>query len=278
MSFFEKLSNLDRRWFYLVITLFVAAPLIKPIGLPIAISSTTLQSWKVMQELKPGDRVLFAFNYTVSSIPDVDPGARAFFNYFMQKGLKVVGVAFTAQGDAIADKIMTEWEAKGKKYGVDFVNLGYVAGLETAITKVAADIASVTRDYRGKPATPESFPILQGLKKASDFQLGVNVNASTPGPEEWVRQVVDPYKLPFLTVHVTIGAPRVMPYVQSKQVAGLVIGLRGAAELEQLMNQPGKASSSMDCQSLGHVGILLFIVLGNIGYFATRRNAPAKGS
>jgi hypothetical protein len=42
--------------------------------------------------------------------------------------------------------------------------------------------------------------------------------------------------------------------------------MRGAAEYEILVNHPGKAVAGMDAQSFAHVLIVLFIILGNVGY------------
>jgi hypothetical protein len=225
----------------------------------------------VLQTLNTGDKVLMAFNYAASSAPDVDPGARALFQYCMQKGLKIITVAFAPQGDMMAEDIISLWEAKGKKYGEDFINLGYVAGMESGIAAVAKDIYSIGRDVRRNPLDPVRYPILSGLKTAADFKISVAINTGNPGAEEWIRQIVEPYKLKFLLVQLTIGAPRAMPYVQSGQISGIVIGLRGGAELEQLMKLPGKASAAMDMQSLGHFAILAFMVLGNIAFFFDRR-------
>jgi hypothetical protein len=66
-----------------------------------------------------------------------------------------------------------------------------------------------------------------------------------------------------------------MPYVQSGQVSGIVIGLRGGAELEQLTKMPGIAAAGMDAQSLGHFAILAFMLLGNLAYMAERRKKGA---
>ena len=44
-------------------------------------------------------------------------------------------------------------------------------------------------------------------------------------------------------------------------------GMKGAAEYELLVNAPGAAVQGMDAQSLGHIVILVFIILGNLGYF-----------
>ncbi len=275
-GFFEFLNNLDRRWYYLFVAVIIAFPLIKPLGLPIAISTTTKQSFEVLNTVQPGDVVLMGFNYNVSSAPDVHPGAEAIFDLMMQKGVRVVAVAFTPQGDTIAEQVINDWEARGKVYGEDFINLGYVAGFEAAVAAVCSDPYSVGRDYRGIPVTPD-LPVMQGIKNAADFKLGIPVNTGNPGAEEWIRQVVEPYKLPMVTIHVTIGAPRVMPYVQSGQVDGLIIGLRGSAELEQLMRKPGLASGSMDCQSLGHFAILALMLLGNLAQIAqNKKGGKAK--
>jgi hypothetical protein len=47
-------------------------------------------------------------------------------------------------------------------------------------------------------------------------------------------------------------------------------GMRGAAEYESLLRKPGLASVGMGSISLAHVLIMVLIVIGNIGYFATR--------
>jgi hypothetical protein len=40
------------------------------------------------------------------------------------------------------------------------------------------------------------------------------------------------------------------------------------------VGKPGTAMRGMDAQSLGHIAIIVFIVLGNILYFASRKKTP----
>jgi hypothetical protein len=57
----------------------------------------------------------------------------------------------------------------------------------------------------------------------------------------------------------------------------MLVGLRGAAEYETMMESPGIGVASMDAQSIAHLLIIFFIVIANISYFATRgRTQPAK--
>jgi len=69
-----------------------------------------------------------------------------------------------------------------------------------------------------------------------------------------------------------VQAPTMLPYVnEQQQLVGLLGGLKGAAEYELLINKPGFATKGMDAQSVAHLIIILFILIGNIGYFATRK-------
>jgi hypothetical protein len=71
----------------------------------------------------------------------------------------------------------------------------------------------------------------------------------------------------------SIQVNEVMPYVSSGQVQGILAGMPGAAEYEALIGVPGIGTSGMDAQSVAHLVIVLFIVLGNIGYFIERHRS-----
>ena len=64
----------------------------------------------------------------------------------------------------------------------------------------------------------------------------------------------------------------IIPYVEPSMV-GLLGGLKGAAEYEALIKQKGTATAGMDAQSIAHLLIVLFIVLGNIAYFISKKDA-----
>jgi hypothetical protein len=46
--------------------------------------------------------------------------------------------------------------------------------------------------------------------------------------------------------------------------------MKGAAEYEQMVGVTGLGKRGMDSQSIAHLVILLFIVVGNIAYFSTK--------
>ncbi|MDP2856800.1 MAG: hypothetical protein Q8P50_02350 [Bacillota bacterium] len=275
MNIFERLGTADRRWWFLALAIVVGIPVMKPLGLPTSVSDWARQFQAAVNTLQAGDVVLMSTSYTASGSPDVHPGAQVVFRVLMRENVKVVLVSFTEQGDAFADMLVQEQISKGKQYGVDFVNIGFIAGQETAVAGFAANVTGlVPRDYRGNPLA--DMPILQGINTAADFAMTALVATGTPGCEEWTRQITGPYKIPALMIYTTNGATRVIPYLQAGQVAGLLIGMRGAAEFEVLERMPGSASAGMDAQSLGHLFMLMLIILANMAQLSEWQKKKAK--
>jgi hypothetical protein len=61
--------------------------------------------------------------------------------------------------------------------------------------------------------------------------------------------------------------------VDSGQLAALIDGYRGAAEYEKLIGfeDRGRGHRQANAQSWAHILIFVLLVVGNIGYFMTRR-------
>ncbi len=93
-----------------------------------------------------------------------------------------------------------------------------------------------------------------------------------------MRQIAQ-YKIPIIAAQITVTAPQAEPFLQSGQLAGILVGLRGAAEYEILTNMPGTAAAGMDAQSMAHLLIIGFILLGNASYFIKKsKGLVGKGA
>ena len=68
-------------------------------------------------------------------------------------------------------------------------------------------------------------------------------------------------------------APKMFAYIDAGQMVGLLGGRKGGAEYEKLLGLPDKSTKGMGAQSLIHLIIIGFIVLGNVGYFMSNRKA-----
>jgi hypothetical protein len=262
-----KLGKIDRRIIYIFMTVLILIPLVKPIGLPVSVSSWTRQTYETLDKLKAGDKIIVDFYYAPSGMADVHPQTVAVFQHLLGKGVKILCVAFTDQGASIADELLRSWEAKGKKYGEDFVNLGYLTGGETAMAAFIRDMTrAIPVDFRKNPTA--NLPIMKGVNNGGDVQALMYFTSSLL-PETWVRQAGQ-YKIPILGGVITVMGPQAEPFLQSKQLAGVLVGMRCGAEYEVISKTPGPALAAMDAQSMGHLIIILFIIFGNIAYFAER--------
>jgi hypothetical protein len=269
----SKLERMDPRIVYLLLAVGVSLPLIWPIGLPLDISPETQQVFDRIERLAEGAKVMLSYDYSAGGLPELDAGVRAMLSHLSKKNAKVVAVASTTEGPMYASETLEVYESLGKKYGEDYVNLGYFAGGEGGLSALCRDIKQVfKKDFHGTDV--DSLELMSAVGNVNDFDLVVSFNigptdgATTPA---WVRIVHNEYGVSLILYVVTVMAPANMPYLQARQLDGLLSGLKSGAEYEQLLQEPGSAVAAMDAQSISHLIIVGLVILGNIALFATRR-------
>lgn len=111
---------------------------------------------------------------------------------------------------------------------------------------------------------------MKEVKNFSDLAIIVNISGGLPGTKEWILQVQSRFHIKLISGCTAVSAPEFYPYLQSGQLSGLLGGMKGAAEYEQLMGKPGLGTKGMDSQSVAHIVIFFFILVGNIAYFSLR--------
>ncbi|RMF10738.1 MAG: hypothetical protein D6762_00830 [Candidatus Neomarinimicrobiota bacterium] len=273
-DFILRLGKLDRRWIFLIIAIVVALPLFFPLGLPIRPTNATQVAYDAMDALPAGSKVLVSFEYGPSTKPEIHPMAIAVLRHLFSKQIKVYVTCLWPDGQFMAEEALNQ-VAENEfhlKYGEDYVLLGFRPGNEAVVKGVVSNIRKMyTVDARG--TLIDDIPMMKGVNQFSDFDFLFSASAGYPGTVEWVQYASDPTGVPMSTGTTSIQVNEVMPYVQSGQVKGILAGMPGAAEYEALIHQPGIGTSGMDAQSIAHLVIVLFIILGNIGFYIERKRA-----
>lgn len=271
-SWVNKLQRIDRRIIYGVTTLAVLIPILVPFAVPLIVTDTTQEVYDRLDGLEPGDVVMFSFDVSAGSAPETFPISEAIMRHLAKKdGVKVVCVSFAyPDGPEWADRALRILAEEGKTYGVDYINLGFRAGSEAAVAYAAQDMhAAFPVDVNGDDI--KQFPIMDYLKTAADIHTFFTFSSSTP--DIYVRQLGLPYGVAVIPgVSFTI-TPVVLPLYDSGDLAGLLGGLRAAAEYELLTGVIGSGSGAMGALLLAHVTILVFLVIGNICYFIDKRTS-----
>lgn len=275
MDWIKRIQNTDHRIIYIVLLIVTSVPLLRPIGIPMQISPMTRAVYKIIENLDPQhDVVLLSMDYSPGAGMDAEVAPVAVIEHLVKRGIKWVAISFVPDGPMMTNRIIDDLEKRGLNYGVDFANLGYLAGDENAIRSFALDCLVVPKDDRGYKT--DELPVMQGIKTVKDFAFVHQFSMSSP--EQWIRQVVDPMGIEFALGTVTVVVPSAVPYYNSGQLKGLLGGLSSAAQYELLIEQPGWGAAMMDAQSMGHLIIIGFIVLGNIGYFLNKKRTNTTAS
>ena len=270
--FLIKLGNINRQWIFLIVGLSVLIPLIFPINLPVQPSVHSQIVYDSLHDLNKGSKVLLSFEYGPSTKPEIHPMSIGILRLLFENNHKIYGMALWPDGLFMSQEAFKQVaeDEFNLKYGIDYVNLGFKPGNEAVVKGVASDIRKLfSKDTKGNKL--EALPIMKDINNIKDFDFVFSLSAGFPGSKEWLQFGTDPHQVPLSTGCTSIQVTEVLPYVESGQIKGILAGMPGAAEFEKLIGIPGTATGLMAAQSFAHVVIILFIILGNITYYLTRK-------
>lgn len=269
-SFWQKLIDIDRRWIYLVIGIVTFIPILIPIGLPVYVTGEVEAVFNRVDALPAGTIIMLPMEYDPATMAELQPMAYAILRHCFSKNLKVITTALQIDGVTIIrddlKKIAAEYN---KKYGVDYVFLGYKPYPGIVILNMGEDFRKpFPRDYYGTPL--DSIPMMKGVRNCSNCAMIIDINA-TSGVDYWINYAHTRYQAPLAIGVTAVMATDYYAFLSSGQIFGLIGGLKGAAEYEKLIKHPDFAAKAMDVQSIAHSVIVLFIIIGNVAYFASRK-------
>lgn len=270
MAFYDRMMSIDRRVIFLAVGLAVAIPLLLPLGFPTVVSEETRSFFRELDALRAGDVILLTIDYEGDVMAEVDPMAVAVMKHAFSKNLRVVALTTYAGGIGIAERILSEAAAAyGKTYGEDYVFLGYNPDWSGTILRLGESFkATYPTDQHGRNTS--ELPLMQRVETYRDIALVVSISGSALS-EYWAIWAGGRYGARVISGNTAIQAISIYPYYQARQILGFLGGLKGAAEYEALIGKPGMGARGMDAQSIAHGLTVLFIIVGNIGYFMARR-------
>ena len=186
--------------------------------------------------------------------------------------------------NGVTDKegLVAAWEARGNELpdnslgwifeGRDYAMLGFAPVFSLVILGMTSSIETqYPADIYGNPTG--EMPMLREHKSLREVDLALSCSGSA-ACTWWIIYAREKIGMPVAFGVTAVMATDYYPYIQSGQIIGQMGGLRGAAEYEVLLKENGvtpttdKAFTGMDVQSAAHILIILFIVMGNIAYFA----------
>jgi len=285
MQFFERLMKLDRRWIYLFLLVVCLIAYYSKFTVPTIVEKETSAIYNFIDSLPPGKVIFVAIDYDPSNQAELHPMTYAIMEHAFRKNLKVVFTALSQNGPGmadqaihdIADSMRVQKTYNGVVYpgrtivnGVDYCFLGYKPYFAIVITAMGQDFRSpFPADYYGTPL--DSLPLMKSVHNYDDIAIVVDVSGGNI-TDAWISYGQGKFDFPLALGLTGVMTAQYYPFLQSGQVMGIMGGLLGAAQYEDMADNPGLAKDGMRVQLLAHMVIILFILMGNIGYFASRRN------
>jgi len=278
MNWIQALFKIDRRILFLLIAAAVIIPLVRPLGLPTAVTIHAQHLFDAVDRIPPRTKpVLLSMDYSPSVMPELQPMSLAVIRHCLAKKIPIIVMTLDPTGLGLAEDALHRAvsEYPDAKEGVDYALVGFKVGYYLVIISIGQSFqATFPTDAAGHPS--KEVPILTNIKNYDDIGLVVTI-AGSAIVESWIVFAVTRYHTTLGAGITAVSSADYYPFLQTGQLCGMLAGMKGGAEYEELLakhdysHAPKRASQGMDAISSAHILIIIFIILGNIGYFIGRR-------
>jgi hypothetical protein len=290
MNFWIKLQAIDRRWIYLVVWLVVMIPLLFPFNIKPKATPPVEKLFNYIDTMPENKALLLSVDFTPDSQAELQPMLVALLRHAFSIHRRVGVLSMSVQGLGIGEdalrQVTAEFNARATTNadsvinGREYVYWGWTTPPITVMLGMGERIARVFPvDYYGQKT--ESLPITRHIKNYDDAAILVSVAASS-FPLSWINLAQTQFGIRLGCGITAVSAADFYPYVNSGQFTGMLAGMKGAAEYEELVGERmvkngddwglrRKGTEAMSSQTAAHLAIMAFIVIGNIAYFVTRR-------
>ena len=290
MDLFERMMKLDRRWIFLFLIIVCIFSYAFDFYVPILVEPESQKIYDYVDNLEKGSIVLMAIDYDPNNMAELHPMTYAMVEHCWRKEVKVIFTSLSQNGPGMADQAIRDIsdslaldrtyngvEFMGREIvnGVDYCFLGYKPYFALVILAMGQDFRlPFPNDYYGKPL--DSLPMMVGVRNYNDVDLVVDVSGGNI-TDAWISYGQSRFNFTLALGLTGVMTAQYYPFLGSGQVHGIMGGLLGAAQYEQMADNPGLAIDGMRIQLAAHVVIIFFILMGNVGLILERRRKKKEG-
>ncbi|MBN2363645.1 hypothetical protein JXL83_05900 [candidate division WOR-3 bacterium] len=285
------MEKLDRRWLFLLIGLSVIIPSITNLRFPVTTSPPTLNLWNFVDSLKYTQKpIIIVTDYSPSTSPELQPMANALFRHALEADIPVIlygglypdgyGLAQITERTVLEE--MNYHLANGDSiiYGKDYVFLPFAPGGLAVIVGMGEDLIGTFRiDVHGDSL--KFLPMMDNIRRLEDIGLIVDIAGSAVS-RWWMIYAGTRYGTPIGVGTTAVSAAEYYTFLQTRQFIGMLGGMKGAAEYEELNAQRlnievrKQAGIAMASQNFVHILIIVMVILGNISFFVLKKNRERR--
>ena len=285
---FEKFLHIDRRAIFVLMGVAIVIPLAFPFRLPVGEQPSTRGLFDAIERIDGAKQALMvSTDWSPQTEAENQPMTVALIRHGLARKLRVVVISLYNESIPMANQcvmqVIEEYNSRARTaaervvYGRDVVLLGWVPPPIVPMLGMGQSITGVYKvDYYG--AGTDTLAIMKGLRSYDDIGLLCAVSGGT-SPQGFIQFAQPRYGIKIAAAVTAVSAPDLYAYIESGQLSGMLSGMKGAAEYENLIEEKyhvggrQRAMEGMGAQSTGHLFIMALVIMGNIGYFVTRRRS-----
>jgi hypothetical protein len=267
---FDRLLTIDRRWIFVVLAIAVTIPAVFPFRVGVSVSGEVKSIYDRIEACQPGDVIQLGLDYDPSTLAELHPMSEAILRQAFERDVKVIVHTLSQFGPAMVDELITPIaEEMGKERDVEYVFLGYKPYPAITILAMGMDYrVPFPFDYYGTAI--DDIPMMEDIHNYDDVKCVISLTGGNTA-DFWIAYGNAKFGMPLALGVTGVMASDYYQYLQSGQIFGLIPGVKGAAEYEDLRNISGDAGRGMPYQVTSHALILILMIIANIGYIAQRR-------
>ena len=284
----DRLLHIDRRIIYVIMAVVIIFPMIVPMKLPMGYQKMTKGLFDTIEAIDPTRQcVMISTDYVPQTEAENQPMSVVIARHAFARRIPLLLISLYVESTPFAkaamDQAMAEVNARATShadsiiYGRDVAFLGWQPPPIVPILAMGKSITGIyPTDFYGTPS--DSLPIMKNIRNYD--QVGIVCSISGGQAPLWFVQFAQPkFGIKVGAGCTAVSAPDFYPYFETGQFSGMLGGMKGAAEYEELVESKyhvggrERAKEGMGSQSAAHVAIMLFVVLGNVAYFIGRRKA-----
>jgi len=273
-SIWVRMQKVDSKVIYVLLLLSIIVPMVLPsVKFPIVPSQQSVDFYNGINEVAkqtPNKLVIVDGFWASGTRGEQKWQTQAILTHLMRNHLKFALLSFDTQ-NATLMRQLAEKLAKENHYvyGTDWINFGYRPQFAPTVKGLGQDVpGTIKNDYAQKPLS--EFPIMAGVKNGKDIGAVIDITPVS-SMQTWIGLFQGSYHTPYFYAPTAVMAPEGYPYLDSKQISGILTGIKGAGDYESKLGMNDFGTQATTALSFVYALIIIFVIVGNIGYLQERK-------
>ncbi|MFN7171713.1 MAG: hypothetical protein ACK4P3_02870 [Fimbriimonadaceae bacterium] len=244
-TLYERMQSVPRGVLYIILLVVTSVPLFFSVVVPTQPTNSTVDFYQYMMNIPQGSTIVLESDWTNSTRGESLGQMEALLRLVMERDLKfVLFSAADPQAPQVARDVIVSINAEREALGLrtyrlwdDWIDLGYFPNLEGFANAMVTDVrrawaGRTNPNNQGIPTNVFQSPVLSKINSLGDFPLYINITGSRT-IDILIERMSGRVTLAALVTGVM--APETLVYYESRQLVGMIGGLRGTVELETVM-------------------------------------------